>query len=175
MWPPVQWNDACVVVRLDNHHHVSGSLDDLGLRGDAAWNFGWSGVSGDAASVQTSRCHINADFRAFGCGLGLSFPCLRRQRRNSPVWWIHNQRRAQVGSDAALPGVHPIFLPVIVNRSRIDLRVSLDRPLERGECFLFRIEWLFRNLSRALQGRIAAVVKVVALEIRIAPWRTRRS
>src|SRR4030095_9430017 len=67
MWTPVQWNDAGVVVRLDHDHHVSGCLNDLRLRGDAARNSWWPSIPGDATRVQTCRRDVNA-FRAISSG-----------------------------------------------------------------------------------------------------------
>src|SRR5207237_9068376 len=105
MWTTIQWDDADVIVGLDNHRHISGSLDDLRLGGDTARNLRRSSVSGDAARVQTGLRHVNAFLRALGGRVGLSFPRLWRQRRNSTIRRIHNQRRAQVRSAAALPGI----------------------------------------------------------------------
>src|SRR5678815_3926660 len=71
MGTPVQWNDADVIIGLDNHHDISRRLDDLRLGGDATRNLRRSGVSGDATRVQRRLCHVNASLRTLGSCVGL--------------------------------------------------------------------------------------------------------
>ena len=52
---------------------------------------------------------------------------LRRDRRKPPVGRIDDERGAQVRSRAALPRIHAVFLPIVVDGSGIDFGVGLHR------------------------------------------------
>jgi len=106
MRTPIERNDANVVVRLGDNNDVSGRLRDLRLRGHPAGNSG-----GPPFPVMQ---------RVYKPGDVTSAPLARAARRPPPVASapqalggestirrINNQRRAQVRSDATLPGVHP--------------------------------------------------------------------
>ena len=81
------------------------------------------------------------------------FP-LRGPRRQSAVRRLHDERRAQVRSSAALPAVHPVFLPIVVNGSRIDFRVLLDSLLEDLQRFFVGVERLLTKFDRTLERRM---------------------
>src|SRR2546426_11047853 len=105
----VERNDASVVIRLDNLHHVSRTLHDLRLGGHATRNLWRPSVPGDATRVGAWGLHVVA-LRLFGSGGGgLTLLGFFEPGRNSAIRRIHNQRRAPVRSDRALPLVHPIF------------------------------------------------------------------
>ena len=77
-------------------------------------------------------------------------------RRQSAVRGLHDERRTQVRSSAALPAVHPVFLPIVVNGSRIDFRVLLDSLLEDLQRFFVGVERLLTKFDRTLERRIVA-------------------
>src|SRR5207245_4758542 len=121
-------------------------------------------------------CSSDLDLRVSrtrgGPGVGLAFLRFGAQGRKPPILGVKYQRRTTIWSDRALPGVHPILLPIIMNRSGIDLGVGLDRLLEDCEGFFLRVKWLSGELGRSLQGRVSRC-KPISVQVRIAQGRAR--
>src|SRR4026209_1607281 len=91
MWTTVERNNPNVGLQVNNH--VSGTLSDLGVAR--------VGIAGTKPR-HTPRDAAKREWQGFGprgalacCrDRSLLFPRPWRQRRNSSVWWIHDERRA---------------------------------------------------------------------------------
>src|SRR5882672_1815149 len=141
MWTSIERNGPRIVIRLRKDYRVAGRLHDLKLgrharfAADRRYRIGvasahqWptARITHDAARVK-ARHGPDADLRipypSCGSAICSSLLCLGRQLRKSSVLRIDDERRPQARSDRALPPVHAVLFPVVVDVLRIDFGVS---------------------------------------------------
>ena len=139
--PPVQRDDASVVVHLVEQHDVSRSLKQLHVmvvlgtgKGDQRRSVGFSHDTAlDQVAVLRAVRGANQD-RQHGSP---SLLCLGRQGRNCPVRRVHNQRGSPVGCES----------PSRCKRQGKLIRTKLVCALFQCSRFLFRPHRLPRKIT----------------------------
>ncbi len=172
----VERYDARVMDHLVENHHVSRRLEELHEVGVHEGDHGRPGVRPqDAPLEQTAVLRTVGAFRERHSllertvlGPRVTRRRVRRQRRNPPIRWIHDQRRALVLGDLRRPVKPEVIRDPAVSATHT-LPAFCGRLLERRR-FLIGQELSPGERAGSLQRRQGGVVPD-ALQIRRAPWR----